>query len=451
MITQAIPSNPTGDRLNLISKIYVWSVILETLLFFIVVSQDISGVGGNLSRILQFFVIISLFFKLLLKPFSNAKIFNPFSYYFNWYFIYFFFLFISLIYGYFSGAYLGKTDDFNSTFIRPAFEHFISVYYFLYFAVLPAFLLNSKKGIDYFFKTFFFMFFLSFFLGIIDLLLVVLFGFEFIPRHISDMTHVGSRFHGLAGEPRDSFVHLFFGLSLLFLREIWTGKKFNKAWIPLIFFAALLTQSTSGIVGLIIAFGLIIIFQIPRMRLAYILLLLLSVMVTALIFGIMILNSPRIQLYIEAAPLAMEALERGMDLPLVIQYQISNIFPIWTRWVQLLDMNFLPVFLGTGLGTASILNGYVIAEGGTLNPHANIIRVFFESGLIGTLLFIVAFISPLFKIEKLFQEKSLIFLMLLMLGVTFGHRSSAVFTFLGIIVAVHILLNKKNNKSDSLS
>ena len=214
---------------------------------------------------------------------------------------------------------------------------------------------------------------------------------------------------------------------------------------------ALLTQSTSGIVGLIIAFGLIIMFQIPRMRLGYVLLLLLSVMGIASIFGLMISNSPRIQIYIEAAPIAMEALERGMDLPLIIQYQISNIFPIWTRWVQLSDMNFLPIFLGTGLGTASILNGYVITEGGTLNPHANIIRVFFESGLLGTMLFIIAFIRPLYKIERLLQEKSLVFLMLLMLGVTFGHRSSSVFTFLGIIVVIHIFLDKKTNKSDSLS
>ena len=78
------------------------------------------------------------------------------------------------------------------------------------------------------------MFFLSLFLGAIDLLLVAITGIEFIPRHLSDMRHVGVRFHGIAGEPRDAFVHLFLGLSLLYLRESWTGIKFKRIWVLII-------------------------------------------------------------------------------------------------------------------------------------------------------------------------------------------------------------------------
>ncbi len=451
MIAQELLSNPGGSRLNLITRIYVWSVVLETLLFFILLGQSVAVVGANLSRILQFIVIISLILKFFFTPFLKTKIFNPFSPYFKWYFVYFLFLFISFIYGYFSGAYVGRTENFSSNVLRPGFEYFISIYYFLYFAVLPAFLLNSKKAIDYFFRIFFFMFFLSFFLGVIDYLLVVITGYEFIPRHLSDMRHVGKRFHGLAGEPRDAFVHLFFGLSFLFLREVWSGKKFNRLWIPIIFFAALLTQSSSGILGLIMALGLMFLFQIPRMSLSSIFVLFLSVIVISTGFGLMISNSLRIQSYIEAAPLAIEALERGLDLPQVIQFQISNIYPIWIRWIQFTEMNLLPLFLGTGLGTTSILNGYVIAEGGILNPHANIIRVFFESGLIGTVLFIIAFVAPLYRIEAFLKTRSIVFCMLLMLGISFGHRTSAVFTFLGIIIAIHIVLNKKDNNDDSIA
>ena len=114
-------------------------------------------------------------------------------------------------------------------------------------------------------------------------------------------------------------------------------------------------------------------------------------------------------------------------------------------------MNLLPLFIGTGLGTTSILNGYVISESGILNPHANIIRVFFESGLIGTILFIIAFVAPLYRIEAFLKTRSIVFYMLLMLGISFGHRSSAVFTFLGIIIAIHIILNKNNNNDDSIA
>jgi len=438
-------------RLNFVSKLYVWSVVFETLLFFILVSQDISGVGGNLSRILQFGVILTLLIKALLTPFKKIKLFNPSFFYFRWYFIYFFFIILSLIFGILSGAYVGKTDNFNANVLRPGFEYFISLYYFVYFAVLPLFLLNSAKAIDYFFKIFFFMFFLSFFLGLIDLLLVLITGYEFIPRHLSDMTHVGLRFHGIAGEPRDAFVHLFMGLSLLFLRELWTGKSFNRLWVPIIITAALLTQSTSGIIGLIIFFSLLILFQLPRMRLQSILLLFLLIILISMAFGYMIMNSPRIQLYIEAAPLALQALERGIDLPPVIMYQINNIYPIWIRWLEVTEMNFLPLFIGTGPGTASIINGFILSEGGILNPHANIIRIFFESGILGTLLFIIAFINPLLKIEKHLDSNILVFLMLLMLGVLFGHRSSALYTFFGLIIAIHLLLRSRAGKSNAES
>ena len=85
-----------------------------------------------------------------------------------------------------------------------------------------------------------------------------------------------------------------------------------------------------------------------------------------------------------------------------------------------------------------------------LNPHANIIRVVFESGILGTLLFIAAFIMPLSKIEKSINDRSLTLLMLLMLGLTFGHRSSAVFTFFGLIILIHVLLEREEvEKSDA--
>ena len=445
MIAQHLLSSPVEGKLNLTSKIYVWSVVFETLLFFVLVSQDVSFIGGNLSRILQFCVLLSLITKASFIPLTQLRVFNPYSHYFRWYFIYFFFILIALLNGYASGAYVGKTESFSANILRPGFEHFIAIYYFVYFAVLPVFLLRSEEGINYFFKIFFFMFFLSLFLGIIDYLLVLLIGYELIPRHLSDMRHVGIRFHGIAGEPRDAFVHLFFGFSLLFLREKWSGKKFNRIWVPIIFLAALLTQSTSGILGLVMAGALILIFQIPRMKIRSIFILLTSFAVISSAVAYSVMSSARIQIYIEAAPIAIEALETGLELPAVIMAQITNIYPIWIRWVEFTELNLLPLFIGTGLGTTSILNGYILTEGGILNPHANIIRVFFESGIIGTLLFIAAFINPLLKFVKSVPSYNLVTLMFLMLGISFGHRSSAVFTFLGLVILVYIVLENKKS------
>ena len=77
----------------------------------------------------------------------------------------------------------------------------------------------------------------------------------------------------------------------------------------------------------------------------------------------------------------------------------------------------------------------------------NIIRIFFESGIIGTLLFITAFISPVMKLEKETQIKNLVFFMLLMLGISFGHRTSSIFTFLGMIILVVYVLNLKKQET----
>lgn len=428
---------------GLLERLFVWSITFEPLLFFIVASQNITGVGGNISRLLQFIVIVSLFVRTLMTPFHLVRVFNPFNSYFLWYSVYCIFLIVSFIFGYFSGAYEIYQSDVNSSslinnsLVRPAFEHFITLYYFIYFGVLPIFLLRSKKGINYFFKVFFFMFFLSFLLGIIDLMLVLLTGYEFIPRHLSDFRHVGSRFHGIAGEPRDAFVYLFFGGSLLFLREIWTGIKFNRIWLLLIFVAALLTQSTSGYLGLLMATALIFVYLLPRMSVLSAISLTIVILIGAVVVLTAILSSTRIQIYLDAAPIAFDALESGVELPMVIMYQINNIYPIWLRWLDVLAFNLTPLFIGTGLGTASIANGYILTEGGVLNPHANIIRIFFETGFIGILLYIAAFFQPLRRLSVLIPKPTQILIpMLLMLGVSFGHRSATLFIFFGIALVV---------------
>jgi len=178
----------------------------------------------------------------------------------------------------------------------------------------------------------------------------------------------------------------------------------------------------------------------------------LTILFTFAVFAIVlsvVLNSPRILLYIDAAPLAMKALEGGIELPPIIMTQINNIYPLWIRWTEIIQFNLLPLFMGTGLGTASVANGYIVTEGGVLNPHANIVRIVFESGLIGMLLYIAAFIQPARKLSKNLAKRNYVLIpTLLMIGVSFGHRSATLFIFLGIsILVLHYkeLLNPREN------
>ena len=83
------------------------------------------------------------------------------------------------------------------------------------------------------------------------------------------------------------------------------------------------------------------------------------------------------------------------------------------------------------------------------NPHAGIIRSIYETGGIGTLLFIAAFLTP---IKKMFMNHNinskLIIFMLLMLGIYFAHRSAIPYIFLGMALVV---LNNKSTTSNGAS
>ena len=440
-----------------LGKLYVWSLVFEPLIFFVVFDQSIAGISGNISRLLQLFVIVLMLLRVLLMH-TVIRFPNPFFTYYRWYFLYLFFILAATFFGLISGAYESTKEGvqegvssfsstLNSAWVRPAFEYFIAFYYFAYFTILAQYFLKDKEAINYFFKIFLGVFFLSFWIGVIDYLLVVLFGYEWIPRRLADsnVTHVGIRFHGLAGEPRDAFVYLIFGIGLLYLRDQLYGKnKYTYLWFIILLVAALLTQSASGYVGLTISLGLILLLQLFRMPVVYLLPSLLILTLIVSVFVINLLDSQRLLNYMEMAPLAVKALQQNTDLPDVIQFQIVNIYPIWLRFNDLIQFNFLPILMGTGIGSASVANSVFFSDAGISNPHANIIRIFFEAGIIGTLLFLTAFIQPIRELSLSTKTyRSLIFFTLLVLGVNLGHRSSTIFIFLGIALLV---FQHKQNK-----
>ena len=155
-------------KVSLTTKIFVWSILFEPLIFFHIVPQNISGVGGSISRILQFIVLSIFIFRCLIS--GKARIYNPFSL-LNRGFSYFYILaIIAGILGYFYGSYsanlsvefleqakVNSNDNLiatlvQSAYFRPLFEYFIALYYFVYFVVLTQYMLTTKESLNYFFS-----------------------------------------------------------------------------------------------------------------------------------------------------------------------------------------------------------------------------------------------------------------------------------------------------------
>ncbi len=436
------------NKLTWLGKLYIWSVVFEPLLWFVVQSGNtFIGIGGNWSRILQILVISSILIRFLVK--QSIYNINPFSSLYRGYTYFFLFAILSAIYGYFSGAYMAEEyhagEGFSSIAnlllsnqVRPIIEFFIAIYYFLYFVVLPRYLLFSSDGINYFFKVFFGMFYLTYLVGMIDLLLIKLYGIEGLSRHIGEAKYPGDRFHGLAGEPREAFVYLVLGLTMLMLKNIWKNKrKLSKIKVALIIIAALFTQSASGIFGIFFAVILLIIFYFPKISLMKVIG---STIAIALISSVIFLaaqNSYRIMLYVNAFGVLYETLEAGEKVDSVLFVVMNNIYPVWERWRQVMEFNFTPLIVGTGFGSASAINNYYLDVNEYMNPNSSIVRIIYGNGLIGLFLFIRAFLVPIKKLTIDNKHKNkLILCMLLLLGGFLGHRTVCPYIFLGIALVV---------------
>lgn len=445
----SILGEKTGDiQFNRLGKLYVWSIVFEPLLYFIVVSgQSTLGVGGNWSRFLQFLVLICIGVRVLLK--GSIWGFNPFEDLYKRFSYYFIFVLFSAVFGLISGAYVVHHESIStnasafagfllSSQIRPFFEYFIVIYYFLYFVVLPRFLLASPAGVNYFFKIFFRVFYLSFVIGVIDLFLIKLADVHLLSRHLGDEKYPGFRFHGLAGEPRDAFVYLVLGLVMYLLRDIWRDEKsLTNFKIAIIFIALLLTQSFSGLFAMVFSGALVGFYYLPRVSFAKVLSGLLIIAVLALIAVSAAQNSYRIMRYYEAFYGLYEQLESGNKVSGLMEVVMNNIYPVWQRWTEVLEFNFLPLLIGTGFGSASAINNNFLHLNEIMNPNSNLVRLVYGNGIVGLYLFIKAFLYPLKKvcIEK-HQVNKLILGMLLLLGAFFGHRSACPYIFLGIIFVV---------------
>jgi hypothetical protein len=464
------------SQVSVLTKIYIWSVLFEPLLYFVIVPQNISGVTGNISRLFQLIVLILLSFKVLLS--LKIKYFNPLSSASLFYTYYFIFIILSGIIGYLTGTYtltflhdsepVVKKINFFVNFItgasyRPFIEYFIALYYFIYFVILAQYILVKKVDIDYFFRWFNALFLFCILFGFFDLFLIHVLNpapewmkslnlnYHGIGRHIADSQYPGERFHGIAGEPRDAFVYLLLCIGILSLRDIWQNqKKLTSYWIILIATAMILTESFSAMLGIIFSIILLMMFYLKDLKLKKQLFFIFMFLIAILGVSAYINSSYRLTGYYYGFLTVYDSLSRGEVVTSALNVAMNNIYPVWHLWLEVKELNFFHLFFGNGLGSSSVINNNYWHYNAThvINPNSSIIRMIYDSGMIGILLFILAFIMPLKRLNieyKIYRKFK--FLMLLILGTYFAHRSIAPYLFLGITLVV-LRFQSSEKKSD---
>jgi len=428
-------------NITFLKKMYVWSVCLDPLLFF-VIFEHVATVGQNVSRYMQFLILITLLARV--GSWQIVKIYDLFKGPYKCYSNYYLFSFVSLIFGIAFGYYNIPNITFEEaiivTFYRPVLEYIIAAYYFVYFVILTRYMITSSSELNYFFKIFSFLFYMSLYVGLFDVAVMMLFDYEGLPRHLSDMTAVGARYHGFAGEPRDAFVYLLFGAAVLWLKDVWRGEnQLNKKVFFIIIIAAVLTKSASGLFGLLFSSILLIFYYLSVKNVKTIMATVLIMIVFSAIIAISISNFDRINRYYEAFNGIITILESGEEGNSILKVAMNNIYPLWHRWIEVLNLNFIPLIIGTGLGSSSVINNVypVSARIEVMNPNANIVRMIYDVGVIGVFLLIRSFVSPIknFAIPKYIKNYLMLF-MLIILGTFFAHRSGTPFILLGVIVVM---------------
>jgi len=450
MSSEILLTREDASRITILTKLYIWSVQLHPLLFFYVAHQHLIGIGGNISKILE--LIVSILFLLSILFFHRRS----FVVSFKGTLIYWVFILYSMIIGMFGfifGYYhvdnpvTSNQSLFTLQYVRPIMDYIIAIFYFFYFVVLASYFLSNDKAIDYFFKVFFLLFYANLIIGLIDIASTVFLNFDLVP--ISLIRDVGTsfRFHGLSGEPRDAFVYLIFGIAMMYLFDEWKMQKKRRLFLfTLISFALVLTVSVSGLIGLFLSISLILFYQLVHLNLKKLFIIFIIFIFLAFVVYLNYISFVRIAKYSQDLPMLFDSLMLGSKIPDMFLGQLPNIYPIFDRFLESSNGNVLPTIFGTGYGTESVINVNMIeSTDNVLYPHAQIIRLFYSVGIIGSFIFLLAFYYPVAQIAKFTNNKIWIYLILILLGSTLAHRSVVLFIFFGIFLAVFRQFSKKNS------
>lgn len=441
-----------------LSWIYVASVALQPLNIFIFSDGSTSGLGMSASRLLQAVVLIGLSLRVSAVAVSRRSattlaipsLVNPLYLDYTKYFCC---AVVAGLVGVSLGAYdlPAAYDNLEGTTrlsrflfqpnLRPVIEYFINAYYFVYFAILPVYLLRSQKDVGHLLSAVKVTVCVSMAAGVISLGLNYG-GIPFLPRNFADWNdQMGARFHGLFGEPGDAVGYLFLGLAMLHLGAFHKGVKLRKLWTILIIAAAMATQSTFGLVGITCFMGLYAVYSIGKINARRALQ---FVGMTALVSGLIyasFVNSPRMNIYAEDSLALWTALENGEQIPGRLASHRAELYPLYDLTVKLRNLEILPIVIGSGFGSTSAVSNRLSVgiKRENLNPQSQLVRTIYEVGLVGLYYFVVAFVRPVQRLTKGLpsgDRHRFVTLSLLVVGCCLGNRNAAPFILLGALIAM---------------
>lgn len=432
--------------MSLLSRIYIWSIMFEPLMFFVFSSKGIfSFTTLSFSRVLQILVLILLALSFFLKLIKREKIIITNNllpenqYLLLFYIMSIFSILVGLIYGSYNlpinvdQYFLNK----NPYLSRSFFEYFILLYNIIYFVILPKQLIKSKYEIDYLFKIFKFFLLISLFIGYADYILYQTTSIDLLGRNISDGFSVGNRFHGLGGEPRQSAVQMIFYLSFYLLYCSYFNIKIQKWIIFLLILSLPLTSSMSLFVSVIILIFFLIIFRFIKLKL-------IILIVPVLVF---MYFDDRVNSYIYNILNVVDNFQVDEDLPYLIYKQRGSFYPLYDMYNSFRNFELIPILFGNGLGSSGAINNFYYGDYlGISNPNSQGVRLLFEHGVIGSIIFIISLIWPIKYLAKNVDNETKNFCilgMILVLSATLSVRSPIIFIYLGVMT---LFLSSKEKK-----
>lgn len=447
------------NKISIECKLFVWSIVLEPLLFFKMSDGLYTGINITLARIVQLIFLITFICNKFIAKKSKFYIPDFSGKYYLFFTVYFCLIVLSsFMGGIFYDSYELKKVYGDGAFLQNAYtfrvfvEFIVLLYYFFYFVVFPKYILSSRLEILYLLKWIERTFYFCLFLGFVDLIFAYfrigcIPGSGFIPRHLVDTPSwvgVGVRFHGIAGEPRDAFPYLIFCFLIIQIKNKLLGHKSSWIILPMVILTLLSTQSGSGVVGIALGVAIFTIFTLFNFNLTKFhpsqLKAILAIIFTLGLTVYSISETERLHRYYIEFSSGYNILSSGGELPILVVMQSSNVFPLWLTLQRVINFELFPLLFGSGMGSSAIANSNFGNFGNAIpNAHAQISRTVFESGFVGLWLYILFFYTPFKILLKRVPEVNphyfyVVFFMLL--GACLGHRSTAIFVFTGIVISI---------------
>ena len=446
------------------SRLYIYSIVLDPFLFFVILDRLTVGFSLTASRGFQlaFYAVLLLRFVWLKKQFDipALKKYWDFFLLFLIYSVFVYSLAIFFDFNFILKNQAGETDTstafaefISGAKVRPFIEFFVLLLTaFHYFWFGPR-MIKTREHYQFLCSTFLLVCYISLAIGFINFLCALLLGQNLMPRHLVEYLYAepsfsGARFQGLAGEPRDAFGQLtLFLVVFYFLLKTGTidlNNNKSKAIIMLSIAALALTLSASGMVSFAMFIGMYIAYDLwtrftPKK---------IMIAITALLFGIglailSVTYVERFALYVETFSDILVLIEGVDELPPLLLTQLNNFYPLIHWFKSCLGADLNVCFFGGGLGTSFALNSQFYTEG-LNNPHSYISRLLPELGIVGMGFFICLFLNPVFKqLSKVSRRLSqfnpsivrLIKISLLaLLASVLGHKSNNLYFGLLIVV-----------------